>query len=90
MKENTKALYRGKETDAELVDSALVGEKIAVSGMLLDPYEAVIENSGKEVYSGIPEDHPDKEWMECDEVDEGHPHWPTEEDFNGKDSIGDK
>ena len=64
MGDNTKALYQGKETDAELVEGTLVGDKIAVSGMLLDPYEAVIESNGEEIYEGLPEDEPGKEWME--------------------------
>ena len=64
MGDNTKALYRGKETDAELVEGALVGDKIAVGGMLLEPYEAVIENTGEEIYEGIPEGETGNEWLE--------------------------
>lgn len=68
MEDRTKALYKGKETDVELVKGTLVGDKIATSGMLLDPYEAVIEGDGStEIYSGLPEDTPDKEWMEDSE-----------------------
>jgi hypothetical protein len=67
MGDNAKALFRGKETDVELVGGALVGDKISAAGMLLDPYEAVIENTGDEVYEGIPEDTPDEEWMEDSE-----------------------
>jgi hypothetical protein len=68
MKDITKALYKGKETDVELVKGALVGDKIATSGMLLEPYEAVIEGDGStEIYGGLPEDNPKKEWMEDSE-----------------------
>lgn len=65
MEDRTKALYKGEETDVELVKGALVGDKIATSGMLLDPYEAVIEGDGSsEIYENLPNDTPEKEWME--------------------------
>ncbi len=79
MKERTKALYRGKETDVSLVEGGLVGDKIATSGMLLEPYEAVIESNGEEIYDGLPDDHPEEKWMEEDEIDEGQPMLPEKD-----------
>lgn len=69
MEEKTKALYRGKETDVSLVEGGFIGDKIATGGMLLDPYEAVIESNGEEIYPGLPDDHPEKEWLEDDETE---------------------
>ena len=57
-------MYHGNETVGEIVSSPMVGEKINTSGMLLDPYEGVLEYTGQEFFDGIPEDTPDKEWME--------------------------
>lgn len=57
-------MYHGKETIGEIVSSPMVGEKINASGMLLDPYEGVLENTGQEMFDGIPEDNPGDEWKE--------------------------
>lgn len=59
-----KLMYHGNETVGEIVSSSMVGEKINASGMLLDPYEGVLEYTGQEIFDGIPEDTPDEEFME--------------------------
>jgi hypothetical protein len=57
-------VYSGNETTGEIVSSPMVGEKINTSGMLLDPYEGILEDTGVEVFYGIPFDTVGKEWMQ--------------------------
>lgn len=52
------------ESEADLVQSPIVGEKFSTSGMLLDPYEAVLEHTEEEIFDGIPADETDPKWME--------------------------
>jgi hypothetical protein len=64
--ENKKVnlMYHGEETVGEIVSSPMVGEKIKVSGMLLEPYEGVLEESSEDLFRDIPEETPGDEWME--------------------------
>ncbi len=61
-------MYCGRVTVGEIVTSPIMGEKIKTSGMLLEPYEAVLESEvgdGEKPYlQGVPEDTPGEEWME--------------------------
>jgi hypothetical protein len=61
----TNALYKGEETEIELVSSPMIGDKIAVDGKLLDPYETVIETTDNVIYVGIPCDCPEDKWGMC-------------------------
>lgn len=55
------------ETDADLVQSPIVGEKLSTSGMLLEPYEGILEHTEEEIFCGIPSNETDPQWMEGDE-----------------------
>jgi hypothetical protein len=57
-------MYLGKETVGEIVSSPMIGEKINTSGILLEPYEGIVEDTGQELFDGVPEDNPGDEWME--------------------------